>query len=71
MTAEDDGSKAKNHDNLVGAGVSLGAGLGMVVGMLFHQSLWGLIFGAGLGSAIGIALAEEAKARDKRESQSD
>jgi hypothetical protein len=43
----------------------------MVVGMLFHQSLWGLIFGAGLGSAIGIALAEEAKARDKRESQSD
>jgi uncharacterized membrane protein len=71
MSEEDETPKTKNHDNFVGAGISLGAGLGMVIGIPFHQSLWGLIVGAVLGSAIGIALAEEAKARDRKESKSD
>jgi hypothetical protein len=37
----------------VGAGISIGAGLGLVTGMLFGDTMLGMIAGAGIGTVIG------------------
>lgn len=58
--------KALNPDEILGTWISLGAGLGVVFGLISGHLVWGLIMGPGLGVAMGAALIEQAKAKARR-----
>jgi len=63
---EEAADKPEDSDSILGTWISLGAGLGMVIGMVwFDQFLWGLIMGAGIGTALGAAFIDQAKKKSR------
>ncbi len=63
MTAEENGAKTFKPEGLASAWIGIGAGIGMALGIIYGQLVWGMIAGAALGTVVFAVLAVRASAR--------
>lgn len=61
MSNEQKDPKAENNNYQVAIWLTIGAGLGTVLGVLYHNIPIGIIMGAALGLVFGAAMAQTKK----------